>query len=101
RWLVPLRRRVLGYQLAPTAFVTRDGLLTRRLVVVPYGRIQSVRIRQGPLQRLLRLATVHVDTAGGGLLGVAEHREATEARALALELAERSRAARSASRVPR
>jgi putative membrane protein len=100
-WLAPLRRMVLGYQLGPTAFVSRDGLLTRRLVVVPYGRIQSVRIRQGPLQRLLRLATVHVDTAGGGLSGVAEHREATEARALALELAERSRAARSASRVPR
>jgi putative membrane protein len=94
RWLVPLRRRVLGYQLAPTAFVTRDGLLTRRLVIVPYGRIQSVRIRQGPLQRLLRVASVWADTAGGGLTAVAQHRDQAEAKALATALADRSRSAR-------
>jgi putative membrane protein len=85
---------VLGYQLTDTALVTRDGLLTRRLVIVPYGRIQSVRIRQGPLQRRLRLATVWADTAGRGLTAVAPHRDAAEALALATELAERSRAAR-------
>jgi putative membrane protein len=93
-WLVPLRRFVLGYQLTPTAFVARDGLLTRRLVIVPYGRIQSVRIKQGPLQRLLRVASVWVDTAGGGLEAVAPHRGTDEARALALRLADLSRAAR-------
>lgn len=93
-WLAPLRRFVLGYELTPVAFVSRDGLLTRRLVVVPYGRMQSVRIRQGPLQRMLRLASVWVDTAGGGIGGVALHRDAREAVALATELAARSRAAR-------
>jgi putative membrane protein len=92
--LAPLRQFVLGYQLTPTAFVVRDGLLTRQLVVVPYGRIQSVRIRQGPLQRLLRLASVWADTAGGGAEAVALHRDVREATALATELAERSRAAR-------
>jgi putative membrane protein len=94
KWLAPLRRRVLGYQLAPTTFVARDGLLTRRLAVVPYSRIQSVRIRQGPLQRLLRLASVFVDIAGGGVECAALHRDPAEAVALATELAERSRAAR-------
>ena len=95
-WIAPLRRFVLGYQLADAAFVTRDGLLTRQLVIVPYGRIQSVRIRQGPLQRLLRLASVWVDTAGGGLAAVAPHRDVSEAVALAAALAERSRLARAA-----
>jgi putative membrane protein len=100
KWLAPLRRRVLGFQLSPTAFVCRDGVLTRRLVVVPYERIQSVRVRQGPLQRRLRLATVIADVAGGsvsgfGYQGEAPHLDITQARALALELAERSRAARS------
>jgi putative membrane protein len=94
KWLAPLRRRVLGYQLADTAFVTRDGLLTRQLVIVGYGRIQSVRVRQGPLQRMLRVASVFVDTAGGGLDAVAPHRDVAEAKTLATELAERSRAAR-------
>jgi putative membrane protein len=93
-WIAPLRRFVLGYQLADAAFVTRDGLLTRQLVIVPYGRIQSVRIRQGPLQRLLRVASVWVDTAGGGLAAVAPHRDVSEAVAVAAELAERSRLAR-------
>ncbi len=93
-WLAPLRRNVLGYQLAPTAFVTRDGLLTRRLVIVPYGRIQSVRSRQGPLQRILRLASVWADTAAGGSAAVALHVDQAEAKALAIELAERSRSAR-------
>jgi putative membrane protein len=78
RWLAPLRRRVLGYQLAATAFVTRDGLLTRQLIIVPYARIQSVRIRQGPLQRMLRLATVSRH-AGGGLAGVAPRVDVTSA----------------------
>jgi putative membrane protein len=99
-WLAPLRRMVLGYQLTPTAFVTRDGLLTRRLVIVPYGRIQSVRVRQGPLQRMLRLASVWADTAGGGLEAVAPHRDAAEARTLATALADASRAARSAHPTP-
>jgi putative membrane protein len=93
-WLAPFRRYVLGYQLSPTAFVTRDGLLTRRLVIVPYGRIQSVRIRQGPLQRRIRLASVWADTAAGGTAAVALHLDQAEAKALAIELAERSRHAR-------
>jgi putative membrane protein len=96
-WLAPLRRYVLGYQLAPTAFVTRDGLLTRRLVIVPYGRIQSVRVRQGPLQRLLSLASVWADTAAGGTAAVALHVDQAVAKALAIELAERSRSARRAA----
>ena len=99
-WLAPLRRFVLGYTLTEKGFVVRYGLLTRTLVVVPYARIQSVRVRQGPVQRLLGLATVHADTAGGSLSAVAEHRDAAEARALAEELAEQSRAARRAAAGP-
>src|SRR5690606_37771737 len=94
KWFAPLRRRVLGYHLGPAAFASQDGLLTRRLVIVPYERIQSVRIRQGPLQRRLALATVFVDVAGGGQPGIAPHLDAAEARALAQALAEHSRAAR-------
>jgi putative membrane protein len=94
RWLAPFRAGVLGYTLTGTAFASRDGLLTRRLVVVPYGRIQSIRVVQRPLQRLLRLASVHIDTAGNGLPAIAEHRRIAEIRPLVTELAERARAAR-------
>jgi putative membrane protein len=93
RWLAPVRQPVLGAALADRVFASLDGRLTRELVVVPYARIQSVRVVQGPLQRLLRLATVHADTAGA-LRAVAHHRDLREAWALAGELATRARTAR-------
>jgi putative membrane protein len=92
--LAPIRSAALGYQLNPTVFVTRSGVLTRELRVVPYERIQSVRIRQGPLQRLLRLASVWVDCAGDRVAAVALHRDVREARTLATALADRARWAR-------
>jgi putative membrane protein len=97
RWLAPWRQPVLGAALADRVFATRDGRVTRELTVVPYQRIQSVRISQGPLQRQLGLANVYADTAGS-LTAVAHHRELADARALAAALTERSRAAREAER---
>ena len=61
--------------------------------MVPYARIQSVRVVQGPLQRRLRLATVYADTAGGRSAPPRD-RDLAEAWSLAAELAERGRAAR-------
>jgi putative membrane protein len=97
RWFNPLAQPVLGAGLAETVFAARHGLLTRELVVVPYARIQSVRVVQGPLQRWLRLATVHADTAGG-TGAAARDRDLREAWALAAELSARARSARSAGR---
>jgi putative membrane protein len=96
RWVAPLRRRILGAGLTDLVFATRDGLLTRELVVVPFARIQSVRVVQGPLQRWAGVASVHADTAGG-LHAVAAHRGLAEAWWLAAELAERARRARQES----
>lgn len=95
RWLAPLQAPVLGAALADQVFATRDGRITRELVVVPYLRIQSVRLVQGPLQRLLGLASVHADTAGS-LTAVAAHRDLSDARWLAAELTARAAAAREA-----
>jgi putative membrane protein len=95
RWLAPIRQPVLGAALTDRAFATRDGRVTRELVVVPYVRIQSVRVVQGPLQRRLGLANVYADTAGS-LTAVAHHRELPEARRFAAELTQRARAARAA-----
>jgi putative membrane protein len=93
RWLHPFALRRLGAGLTAEVFVTRWGLLTRELSLVPYARLQSVRVVQGPIQRRLRLATVYADTAGGRS-GAARDRDVTEAWALAHELAERARLAR-------
>jgi putative membrane protein len=93
RWLHPFALRRFGVGLTGEVFVTRWGLLTRELSLVPYARLQSVRVVQGPIQRRLRLATVHADTAGGRS-GVARDRDLSEAWALAAELARRARLAR-------
>ena len=95
RWLNPLAQPLLGAGLSPEVFAVRSGLLTRQLVAVPYARIQSVRVVQGPVQRRLGLATVHVDTAGGQGAAAA-NRDLAEAWALAAELTARARAARHA-----
>ncbi|MEV0457441.1 PH domain-containing protein [Catellatospora methionotrophica] len=93
RWLAPLRRRVLAAGLTEHAFATVDGLLTRQLTVVPYARIQSVRVTEGPWQRRLGLATVYVDVAGS-TPAAAAHRPLAEAFTWADELTTRARAAR-------
>jgi putative membrane protein len=88
------RRRAFGYTKEVVA--ARDGWLTHRLVVTRLARAQSVRVVQGPLQRLLRLADVHVDTAAGKLHAAGRDRDVAEAYALAATLAELSRSARAA-----
>ncbi len=40
------------------------GLLERRQISLPVGRVQAVRIEESWLRRLLGLAAIHVDTAG-------------------------------------
>jgi putative membrane protein len=93
RWLHPFALRYLGAGLSPDVFVTRWGVLTRELSLVPYARLQSVRVVQGPIQRLLRLATVYADTAGGRS-GAAHDRDIWDAWAMAEQLALRARLAR-------
>jgi putative membrane protein len=93
RYLAPFRYRVLAAGFTDQVFGSTDGLLTRRLTLVPFGRIQSVRLSQGPLQRRLGLATVHVDVAGAVPVS-APHRSLEEAYAWVDELSSRARVAR-------
>jgi putative membrane protein len=71
--------------------VTDHGLLVWTRDIVPHVKTQSVRIRQGPLQRLLRLADVHVDITPGPVRLVARQLDAADARAMALGQLDRSR----------
>ncbi|MBB3329108.1 hypothetical protein FHX39_004106, partial [Friedmanniella antarctica] len=63
----------------------------------PHAKTQSVRIEQGPLQRRLRLADVHVDTPKGPVHAVAHQMDVVAARELALSQLDRARAARAAA----
>ncbi len=62
RWF---SRRRNGFALSPEAVLLRTGAIWRGLVVVPFPRMQSVSVHQGPLLRALRLASVHAHTVAG------------------------------------
>lgn len=94
RWRMPVRWKRTGALLDERVFVVRHGLWVNTYVALPYARIQSVRVVQGPIQRLQGLATVHAMTAGGlGHTAKAWHRDVREAVAMAAELRVRADAA--------
>ncbi|TYL37113.1 hypothetical protein CV102_19040 [Natronococcus pandeyae] len=55
-----------GYAVTPDTFDVASGVFARRSREIPYRRIQNVDVRQGVFQRLLGLAVVTIETAGGG-----------------------------------
>ena len=65
--------------------------------VVPHARTQSVRLTQGPWQRRLRLASVHVDSTPGPVRIAAKQRDETQARQIVEEQSLRAMAARAAA----
>jgi putative membrane protein len=82
-------------------FVSRGGRIVERWEVVPHARTQSVRVTQGPWQRSLGLASLHVDSTPGAVKITAHHRDAGEVRRIAQEQADRAAAARAADRTLR
>ncbi|GAA4077631.1 PH domain-containing protein [Actinomadura miaoliensis] len=81
-------------------FVTRHGHLCRRTDVIAHARAQSVRLTVNPLQRLLGLATVHIDAPPGPVRVAAADRDLGEARAIVESTARRAQAARAAGGDP-
>ncbi|AXK36240.1 hypothetical protein DVA86_30260 [Streptomyces armeniacus] len=92
-WCAPVRWRGYAHGVTDAVFVTRNGLMHRRTELVPHAKVQSVRFRQGPWQRRLRLADVAVDHGARGW-AAARQRDETEARAFVAAQAERSRTGR-------
>lgn len=95
RWRAPLQFRRLRVGADERHLVATSGVLTTTTDVAPLGKVQSLRVTQGPYERRLGLASLHVDTAGRRLPGaVVAHRSTAEAAAMLAELTARSRAAR-------
>jgi putative membrane protein len=85
-----------GHDAATAMAVT--GRLRKFTTWLPLEKAQSVRLVEGPVQRRLGLATVHVDAAGRDVRAEFRDRRGDEARRLVDELATLSRSAR--QRVP-
>jgi putative membrane protein len=82
RWCDPISWQGNAAGADDKVFISRRGRLRREMDIVPHERVQSARLSQGPLQRRLGLATVHLDTSPGPVQPTAHHRDAQDARNL-------------------
>jgi putative membrane protein len=101
RWLRWFDFWTLRYGWDDRILITEQGWFTHVREIVPHAKTQSVHVEQGPLQRLLRLADVHVHTPRGPVNAVAHQLDGHTARELALTQLDRARAARMAERLHR
>ncbi|HEY2372368.1 MAG TPA: PH domain-containing protein [Gaiellaceae bacterium] len=92
----PVRFRYLAWGRSDTVVVTQTGRIRRVTVWVPLQKVQSLRRVEGPVQRMLSLATVHLDTAGRALHAALRDRDRGEADQALGDLVRLARAARRA-----
>lgn len=59
----PLLYRIHRWEVTPEAVYTSSGWLVREWRIAPISRVQTVDTEHGPLQQLLKLASVTVTTA--------------------------------------
>jgi membrane protein YdbS with pleckstrin-like domain len=62
-WLVGRRVRSFAYCERGDDLLVTSGIMFRRLVIVPYGRMQLVDVKAGPIDRWLGVTTVQLHTA--------------------------------------
>ena len=56
--------RNTAYQVRQHDLSYRRGVIVKRVQTLPFVRVQHARIRQGPVQRIFKLATLHINSAG-------------------------------------
>ncbi len=62
-WLIGRRVLSFGYCERGDDLLVTSGFMFRRLVIVPYGRMQLVDVKAGPIDRRLGVTTVQLHTA--------------------------------------
>jgi uncharacterized protein len=65
-FLIGRNARWWGYAERDEDLYIKHGVMFRRLVVVPYGRMQYVDVEAGPLEQAYKIASVHLHTASPG-----------------------------------
>lgn len=65
-YLVRLDYQMRWYMVTDRSLRIREGILRVREKTMTFANIQNLSVRQGPLQRILRIEDLEVQTAGGG-----------------------------------
>ena len=86
----PLTWRRAAIALTDTCVIIRHGRWRRRVAVFPYERIQSLRVRQGPLARRRNLASLRLDMVAQEVSASITNLDAADAKALAARISQRA-----------
>ena len=86
----PLTWRRAAIALTDTCVIIRHGRWRRRVAVFPYERIQSLRVRQGPLARRRGLASLRLDMVAQEVSASITNLDAADAKALAARISQRA-----------
>ena len=86
----PLTWRRAAIVLTDTCVIIRHGRWRRRVAVFPYERIQSLRVRQGPLARRRNLAALRLDMVAQEVSASITNLDAADAKALAARISQRA-----------
>ena len=65
-FILRLEYELRWYIVTDRSLRIREGIFRVREQTVSFANIQNVSVKQGPLQRLLRIADLEIRTAGGG-----------------------------------
>ena len=90
RFFRPLTWRRAAIALTDTCVIIRHGRWRRRVAVFPYERIQSLRLRQGPLARRRSLASLRLDMVAQEVPASITNLDAADAKALAARISQRA-----------
>ena len=86
----PLTWRRAAIALTDTCVIIRHGRWRRRVAVFPYERIQSLRVRQGPLARRRGLAALRLDMVAQEVSASITNLDVADAKALAAHISQRA-----------
>ena len=86
----PLTWRRAAIALTDTCVIIRHGRWRRRVAVFPYERIQSLRVRQGPLARRRSLASLRLDMVAQEVPASITNLDVADAKALAAHISQRA-----------
>lgn len=94
RWLDPLTWRRTGFAMDDAVLSLRWGRLNRNVSVIPHHKTQSLGLQQGPIERRMRIASIHAHMIAGPVTTVVHHLDAQQARDLMVRQTDAARAAR-------
>lgn len=90
-WLIPAQVKNLGWQETDDELLLTKGKLWHTFTVIPYGRIQFVDVKGGPIERMFGLNHVELHTASSTSDSIVRGLLIDDASALRDRLAERAR----------